>query len=66
MAAGGAAELTARCRQGEKAIGASWTNFWGNVRDLYVFADEGRVAVVFDNTSTIDVAPQLRAVCLSR
>jgi hypothetical protein len=66
VAAGGAAELTARCQAGETAISATWDG--AEIRDLYVFPrDAGNfVAVVAVNDSTIDVRVQLRALCLRR
>ena len=65
VAAGAAAELTAKCHAGETAIGAAWTGA-GQVRDLHVFpAFVGNsVAAVFDNTSLSDRLVRLEAVCL--
>jgi hypothetical protein len=64
VAAGSAAELSARCREGETPIGATWGGVWGSIRDVYVFQDF--VAAVVDNTRTFDVTVQLRAVCVRR
>ena len=63
IAAGRAAELTARCGLGEKAVSATWSGVWGNVRDLHVF--ENSVAAVVDNTRiAFDITVELRAVCI--
>lgn len=64
VAAGSAAEFSAKCQSGETAISATWTG--GSAKDLYVWGtDTGNgAAAVLVNTSGIDMRMQLNAVCL--
>jgi hypothetical protein len=64
VAAGSAAEFSAKCQAGETPVSATWTG--GSARDLWVWGEGAgnSVAAVLVNDSGIDMRMQLNAVCL--